>query len=66
MNIPNFEDREFDTPLTDINITEQDVRKHITKLKVGKSQGPDNCHPKFLVETVDTITEALTKYTTSH
>lgn len=38
-----------------ITISTEIIEKSIRKLKVSKSVGPDNFHPKFLVETVETI-----------
>ncbi len=37
------------------------MKTQIKKLKEGKYHGPDNCHPKFILETVEPISEALTK-----
>ncbi|MES9884664.1 MAG: reverse transcriptase family protein, partial [Sedimenticola sp.] len=61
VNIPEFEDRNFESPLTDIETSEEEVRKLITKLKPGKSQGPDQINPKFLIETAETLLEPITK-----
>ena len=40
-------------------INAQLVEKYIKKLKPSKSQGPDNCHPIFLQEIIDEVTEPL-------
>ena len=49
--LPDFPVRPYNAPLNDIDITEEHVEKAINVLKPGKSQGPDNFHPKFLMET---------------
>lgn len=35
------------------------IKKAIMKLKVNKSPGPDNLHPRFLKEAVDQLVEPL-------
>ncbi|MES9884550.1 MAG: reverse transcriptase family protein [Sedimenticola sp.] len=59
-NIPDFEERVFESPLINTQITEDEIKKSILKLKVSKSQGPDKCHPKFLVETIESLAKPLT------
>ena len=49
--LPDFPVRPYNAPLNDIDITEEHVENAINVLKPGKSQGPDNFHPKFLMET---------------
>ena len=49
--LPDFPVRPYNAPLNDIDITEKHVEKAINVLEPGKSQGPDNFHPKFLMET---------------
>ena len=36
-----------------------DVYKRLMSLKVSKSMGPDNCHPRLTKETADSIKEPL-------
>ena len=48
--LPDFPDRELMEVLTTIDITGDDIKKAIAKLKPSKSQGPDNLHPKFIKE----------------
>ena len=53
---------EPEPPLLDnIEITEDHVLKAIAHLNPSKTPGPDNLHPKLLVETKDTIVKPLTK-----
>ena len=54
-----FEHKLVNIPLGETIINAQLVEKYIKKLKPSKSQGPDNCHPKFLQETKDEVTEPL-------
>ena len=58
--LPEFENRTFTQPLEDISITNSIVDKVLSALNAGKSQGPDQIHPKFLKETKDLLIEPLT------
>ena len=49
------------TQLNHITITTEDVKKTIKTLKPNKACGPDNIHPKVLIECKDTLTEPLTR-----
>ena len=49
-NIPDAQLHEELPPLQDINFTVDDVEKALMKLKVGKSPGPDQLHPRMLRE----------------
>ena len=55
--LPEFENRTFAQPLEDISITNSIVDKVLSALNAGKSQGPDQIHPKFLKETKDLLIE---------
>ncbi|MEW8547929.1 MAG: reverse transcriptase family protein, partial [Candidatus Thiodiazotropha sp.] len=57
--LPEFEQRQYETELSDIIITEENIEKLINQLKPSKSQGPDNLHPKFLKETQSVIKKPL-------
>lgn len=57
--LPEFEHKLVNIPLGEIIINAQLVEKYIKMLKPSKSQGPGNCHPKFLQETIDEVTEPL-------
>ena len=59
--IPAFDDRQYDQPLTSINVTNEKIVKVINELKANKSQGPDDFHPKLIKETVNKIKEPLCK-----
>ena len=57
--LPDFPDREFMEVLTTIDITSDDIKKAIAKLKPSKSQGPDNLHPKFIKECSEQLIKPL-------
>ncbi|MEW8545255.1 MAG: reverse transcriptase family protein [Candidatus Thiodiazotropha sp.] len=59
VDFPTFEDRHFEHPLLDIEITEEKVCKVINALKIDKSQGPDRLHPRLLKEIGPYITGVL-------
>ena len=60
-NLPDFLIR-TDKHLNTIDINTDIVWKYIKKtLKISKSVGPDNFHPKFLAETSENIKTPLTK-----
>ena len=48
-NLPDFQDRTNDI-LSKVLITESDLKYRLSSLKVDKSSGPDNVHPKILKE----------------
>ena len=50
-SIPEPDNLSFDTPLTKIEINEDNILKHLTKLNTSKSAGPDGIHSKVLFET---------------
>ncbi|XP_053405122.1 uncharacterized protein LOC123565354 [Mercenaria mercenaria] len=58
-NIPNFEDRPYLTILEEINIREDDVKKHIQTLNPKKAVGPDGIHPRVVKECIDPISVLL-------
>ena len=53
-NVPEFKS-DFKTSLLSINITTDDMFKCLKSLKVSKSPGPDNIHPKVLRETASEL-----------
>ena len=61
INIPEFHVRNLMSTLNDIEINPTLVAKAIGKLNPTKSPGPDNLHPKLIVETKDTIKYPLAK-----
>ena len=48
--MPIFADRSLGKSLEFFDITIEMVEKYIKKLNASKSQGPDNLHPKLLLE----------------
>ena len=42
--IPEFEERNYDSALMDIEINEEQISKIVNTLKPNKSQGPDRMH----------------------
>ena len=57
--LPPFSYRNFKDELTDINFTDDMVKKKLTKLKINKSPGPDQIHPRVLHEIADVICRPL-------
>ena len=57
--LPDFPDREFMEVLTTIDITSDDIKKAVAKLKPSKSQGPDNLHPKLIKECSEQLIKPL-------
>ena len=55
-NIPYFQLR-TNKILDSIDFTEEKIRKHLHHIKEGKSIGPDDIQPKFLLEVADLITD---------
>lgn len=53
--LPEAQKYEFSSALADIEIREEDIRKLLTKLKVGKAAGPDGIPTILLVETADAL-----------
>ena len=57
--LPEFPDRNFIEALSTIEITTDNIKKAILKLKPSKSQGTDNLHPKVIKECSDQLMEPL-------
>ena len=57
--LPDFEERNFAEPLTNIEINETKIIKTIYKLQASKSQGPDQIHPKLIKECKDSLIKPL-------
>ena len=57
--LPDFEERHFAEPLTNIEINETKIIKTIDKLQTSKYQGPDQIHPKLIKECKDSLTKPL-------
>ena len=57
--LPYFESRKYNKELDDIKINEEIILKKLKKLKVNKSPGPDNIHPRVLHEVAEGLTLPL-------
>ena len=58
-NIPTQEDLHIESPLTDLTITTEMVKKKLGKLRTDKSCGPDGVHPLILKKLSDTLAGPL-------
>ena len=58
-NIPQQEDLNINSPLTNITVTTEKVKKKLNKLRTDKSCGPDDVHPLILKKLSDTLAEPL-------
>ena len=64
--MPEFNDRNYDSPLDNIEITPDEVEKKLNKLNPSKSTGPDGIHPRILREISNNIAPPLANiFTTS-
>ena len=59
-DLPHFEKRKYDSELNYLLITTDMVKNKLLKIKVNKSPGPDQIHPRVLHETTSSIIEPLT------
>ena len=58
-DIPNIENVEISHPFQDKEISEEEVLKIMKDLKPNKSAGPDELHPKSLLEMKETLSKPL-------
>ena len=58
--MPDMNDK-FETEISNIEISREDVQKRLEKLNVNKSCGPDNMHPRVLQETAKASSIPLEK-----
>ena len=49
-NLPSFDERNVDKPMSQLQITPERVRDKLKKLKPDKTPGLDNTHPRILLE----------------
>ena len=60
-NMPEMEPREMiSSAMSDIEITEEEVYKKLVDLKIDKSPGPDEIHPRLLKEMAKELSGPLT------
>ena len=57
--VNNFFQENIDGALTNIEISEEDIKSKLTKVKPGKAPAIDGLVPKFLIETADVICKTL-------
>ena len=57
--MPSLEPKHHGSPLSDVDITADIVKKKLTKLNPNKAPGPDKIHPRVLKETADVISSPL-------
>ena len=48
--LPNFYDRHYTQELNTISVTELKISKAIDRINSSKYSGPDNIHPKIIIE----------------
>ena len=60
-DMPSFEQRDYETELSNIEITVEKVMLKLKNLKVNKSPGPDCIHPRVLHEISPAISIPLTE-----
>ena len=58
--LPDFEERKYKEAIDTLEITNEMVKNKLKKIKVNKSPGPDNIHPRVLHEISDSITDIVT------
>ena len=58
-DIPLFGTGNLGSSLTYVSITVDDVWKQLCKLKPYKFGGPDNCHPRVLLELKEGVVQPL-------
>ena len=58
-DIPSMQDKPFQKPLEDIEISETKVKKLLQNFKLNKSQGPDEIHNEVLYEIKQEIVKPL-------
>ena len=51
--------RRTNSAISELHVTEEMVRLHISKINVNKSCGPDEVHPRMLLELSDIIAEPI-------
>ncbi len=58
-NPPTLPRKDYNSPLTHINIDEEEIREHLENLNVNKSPGPDKLNPRILKETSAQLSKAF-------
>ena len=57
--VPSCEDKDFSSPLSEIDIIKADVAKRLSVLNPNMSPGPDGFHPRILKELAHDLSEPL-------
>jgi hypothetical protein len=60
-NLPNFPSRNYTTVLSNVRFNTEQVNKALKALRVDKSPGLDNLHPRILKQYADILAEPLTE-----
>ena len=55
--MPKVECSDVESTLSSFSITEEHVKKELKKLKINKSPGYDNIHPRLLRELAEELSE---------
>ena len=58
-NVPNLELNQSINPISSLEISEENILKMLNTLKIDKSPGPDELHPRVLEEISSSITKPL-------
>ena len=58
-NMPPFDERQYANPIENIDISYKMVLEKLKKLKINKSPGPDNIHPRVLNNAAETLATPL-------
>ena len=58
-NVPNLELNQSINPISSLEISEENILKMLNTLKIDKSPGPDELHPRVLKEISSSITKPL-------
>ena len=58
-NMPPFDERLYDDAISELIITDEMVLKKLKKMKINKSPGPDQIHPRVINEIAPEICEPL-------